>query len=80
MVLGWMPQPPPHAKACVSRNCDTNMCIKFLFDTVIDYLEEGPYRFWQKSGSKIIPKQEAYRPDSSAIYNRLSGHRKFTKS
>ena len=25
-------------------------------------------------------KQEAYRPDSSAIYNRLSGHRKFTKS
>ena len=28
--------PSPHAKACVSRNCDTNAHIKFLFDTTID--------------------------------------------
>ena len=32
-------QPPPHAKACVSRNCDTNARIKFIFDTAIDDLE-----------------------------------------
>ena len=29
----------PHAKACVSRNCDTNARIKFIFDTAIDTLE-----------------------------------------
>ena len=33
------PHPPPHAKACVSRNCDTNVRIKFIFDTAIDDLE-----------------------------------------
>ena len=26
-----------------------------------------------------MEEQEAYRPDISAIYNRISGHRKFTK-
>ena len=26
-------------KACVSRNCDTNTRIKFIFDTAIDDLE-----------------------------------------
>ena len=30
---------PPHVKACVSRNCDTNARIKFIFDTAIDDLE-----------------------------------------
>ena len=30
---------PPHAKACVSRNCDTKVRIKFIFDTAIDDLE-----------------------------------------
>ena len=43
MVLVWTPQPhpppPPHAKAYVSRNCDTNARIKFIFDTAIDDLE-----------------------------------------
>ena len=42
MVLVWTPPPPPHpphAKACVSRNCDTNARIKFIFDTAIDDLE-----------------------------------------
>ena len=42
MVLVWTPFPPPqppHAKDCVSRNCDTNVRIKFIFDTAIDYLE-----------------------------------------
>ena len=38
MVLVWTP-PPPHAKACVSRNCDTNARIKFISDTAIDDLE-----------------------------------------
>ena len=33
MVLVW---PPPHAMACVSRNCDTNARIKFIYDTAID--------------------------------------------
>ena len=37
MVLVWSKSPPsPHAKACVSRNCDTNARIKFIFDTAID--------------------------------------------
>ena len=37
MVLVWTQ--PPHAKACVSRNCDTNERIKFISDTAIDDLE-----------------------------------------
>ena len=32
------PPPPPHAKACVSRNCDTNARIKFIIDAAIDDL------------------------------------------
>ena len=40
MVLVQTPSPPPpHAKACVSSNCDTNARIKFIFDTAIDDLE-----------------------------------------
>ena len=41
MVLVWTPQPhpPPHAKACVPRNCDINARIKIIFDTAIDDLE-----------------------------------------
>ena len=41
MVLVWSPSPPqpPHAKACVSRNCDTNARIKLIFDRFIDDLE-----------------------------------------
>ena len=45
MVLVWA---PPHAKACVSRNCDTNACIKFIFDTSIDDLEENHIEFGEK--------------------------------
>ena len=37
--FGPEPSPPPHAKACVSRNCDTNAHIKFIIDTAIDDLE-----------------------------------------
>ena len=36
MFLVWMLSPPLHAKASVSRNCDTNDHIKFIFDTSID--------------------------------------------
>ena len=40
MVLVRTPSPPPpHAKACVSCNCDTNARIKFIIDTAIDDLE-----------------------------------------
>ena len=45
MVLVRTPSPPPppplplHAKACVSRNYDTNARIKFIIDTAIDDLE-----------------------------------------
>ena len=60
LVLVRRPSPPPpHAKACVSRNCDTNVRIKFIFDTAIDDLEwkspieGGSYRFWQKSEFKM---------------------------
>ena len=35
----WTPHPPPHPKAFVSRNCDTNARIKFIYDTAIDDLE-----------------------------------------
>ena len=46
MVLVWTP--PPHAKACVSSNCDTNARIKFIFDTAIDDLEwKNPVDFWE---------------------------------
>ena len=57
MILVWTPQPhlpqphlprppPPHAKACVSRNCDINARIKFIFDTAIDDLEwNNPIHF-----------------------------------
>ena len=48
MVLVWTPHSPPHAKAYVSRNCDTNARIKFIIDTAIDDLEwKKPYRFWR---------------------------------
>ena len=41
MVLVLTPSSPqpPHAKACVSRNYDTNAQIKFIFDIAIDDLE-----------------------------------------
>ena len=32
-------RPPPHAKACVSCNCDTNSRINFIIDAAIDDLE-----------------------------------------
>ena len=38
-IQTWTPHPPPHAKACASHNCDTNVHIKFIFDTTIDDLE-----------------------------------------
>ena len=46
MVLVWRPSPPPHpppprhAKACVSRDCDTSACIKLIFDTAIEDIKE----------------------------------------
>ena len=54
MVLVWTPpkppQPPPHATACVSRNCDTNARIKFIFDTAFDDLAwKNPIDFGEKS-------------------------------
>ena len=58
MVLVWTPspppQPPPHAKACVSRNCDTKACIKFIFDTAIDDLEwKNPIDFGKYRKTKM---------------------------
>ena len=52
MVLVWTP--PPHAKACVSRNCDTNARIKFIFDTAIDDLEwKNPIDFGENRKTKM---------------------------
>ena len=52
MVLVWTP--PPHAKVCVSRNCDTNARIKFIFDTAIDDLEwKNPIDFGEYRKTKM---------------------------
>ena len=57
MVLVWTP-PPPHAKACVSRNCDTNARIKFIFDTSIDTLEwKNPIDFGENRKTKMAAKR-----------------------
>ena len=57
MVLVWTPPPhppPPHAKACVSRNCDTHARIKFIFDTAIDDLEwKNPIDFGENRKTKM---------------------------
>ena len=56
MVLVWTPSPPqpPHAKACVSRNCDTNAFIQFIFDTAIDDLEwKNPIDFGEYRKTKM---------------------------
>ena len=51
MVLVWT----PHAKACVSRNCNTNACIKFIFDKAIDDLEwNNPINFGEYRKTKIV--------------------------
>ena len=48
------PPPPPHAKACVSRNCDTNAHIKFIIDTAIDDLEwKNPIDFGENRKTKM---------------------------
>ena len=39
---GFGPAAAAAAKACASRNYDTNAHIKFIFDTAIDDLEWGP--------------------------------------
>ena len=63
MVLVWTPpqpqsQPqPPHAKDCVSCNCDTNARIKFIFDTAIDDLHAHVHHYaFFKCMSKTIIK------------------------
>ena len=60
MVLVWtspppqLPPHPPHAKACVSRNCDTNARIKFIYDTAIDDLEwKNPIDFGDNRKTKM---------------------------
>ena len=54
MVLVWTPPPLPHAKACVSRNCDINVRIKFIFNTVIDDLEwKKPIDFGENRKTKM---------------------------
>ena len=41
-------------KACVSRNCDTNAHIKFIFDTAIDDLEwKNPIDFGENRKTKM---------------------------
>ena len=48
----------PHAKACVSRNCDTNARIKFIFDTAIDTLEwKNPIDFGENRKTKMAAKR-----------------------
>ena len=77
MVLVWT-HPPPHPKACVSHNCDTNARIKFIYDTAIDDLEwKNPIDFGENRKTKMAGKydeQEASRPDSSARFWHLLGN------
>ena len=69
MVLVWTPpphpphppHPPPHAKACVSRSCDTNARIKFLFDTAIDDLEwKNPIDFGDNQKNQKNGRQQPF--------------------
>ena len=56
MVLVWTPPPHtlPHAKACVSRNCDTTARIKFIYDTAIADLEwKNPIDFGENRKTKM---------------------------
>ena len=57
MVLVWTPPPPPpppHPKVCVSRNCDTKVRIKFIYDTTIDDLEwKNPIYFGENRKTKM---------------------------
>ena len=56
MFLVWTPSPPlpPHAKqGIVSRNCDTNVHIKFTFDTTIDDLEWKNTIDFDENGKKL---------------------------
>ena len=78
MVLVWTPpqplQPqPPHAKACVSRNCDTNAHIKFIFDTSIDDLLEwkNPIDFGEYREKKWPPAAILWKYDEQtrALHN-----------
>ena len=43
------PPPPLHAKAGVSRNCDTNAHIKFKFDRAIDVSEWKNYIYFDEN-------------------------------
>ena len=44
------------AKACVSRNCDTNAFIKLIFDTTIDGLEwKNSIAFCEYRKTKMAP-------------------------
>ena len=64
MVLVWSKSPPPHAKACVSRNCDTNARIKFILDAAINDLEWknpidfGEYRKTKMAAAAILWKYD----------------------
>ena len=72
MVLVRTPS-PPHAKACVSRNCDTNARIKFIIDTAIDDLEwKNPIDFGaNRKKTKWPPAAILWKYDEKAcaIYN-----------
>ena len=72
MVLVWT-HPPPHAKACVSRNCDINARIKFIFDTAIDTLEwKNPIDFGENRKTKMAAKRpfcEKYDEKACALHN-----------
>ena len=60
MVLVRSPSPPqpPHA---ASRNCDTNACIKFIFDTAIDDLEwKNPIDFGHSGAERTRSCNKQY--------------------
>ena len=74
MVLVWTPpHPPPHAKACVSRNCDTNARIKFIFDTAINDQEwKNPIDFGENRKTKMAANGHfvnKYDEKARALYN-----------
>ena len=51
MFLVWTPS--PHAKACVSRNCDTNVHIKCILNTAIAQRGKVPIDFFENRTTKM---------------------------
>ena len=77
MLWFWSGRPAASAaaarqQACVSRNCDSNARIKFIFDTTIDDLEwKNPIDFGENRKTKWPPTAILWKYDEKdcALHN-----------